>query len=95
MGLRYKLVHEENFSFLKATAAVWSLDDDQLDSYAEVASQETKANVPLDLRDDTPVSGKLGDGQLIQVIIDWLKSDEGKAFLSALFKILLGLLAGL
>lgn len=40
----------------------------------------------------TPV-GKLGDGELLKKIIEWLQSPEGQAFIAALIKILLVLVA--
>jgi hypothetical protein len=42
-----------------------------------------------------PMVGAIGDGSIIQAILDFFKSPEGQALIAALVKMLLGLLAGL
>ena len=39
--------------------------------------------------------GKLGDGTILQAIIDFLKSPQGQQLIAALVKMLISLLAGL
>lgn len=46
--------------------------------------------------DDENVSGVVGgfgDGSVIAAILAWLQSEQGKAFINTIFKLILGLLA--
>lgn len=45
--------------------------------------------------DGVPSQGAIGDGSILKAIGEWLRSDEGKAFISALVQALLMLLMGI
>ena len=91
-----RIVSEEfgrrGFSRRQIVMAVDATDDDAIETAMQVANVSV-ASLPPALREDKPVLGAIGE--FFKVIIDWFKSEEGQAFLAALFKILLGLLTGL
>lgn len=79
---------------LKALRAVRNVGDDEMNSFCAEAAMETGAIMP-----DVAVEagglahfGAIGDGHILKAIMDWLKSPEGQAFISALIKLLLAAL---
>jgi hypothetical protein len=48
--------------------------------------------VAPDLPEDVEVARGLGDGKIIDAILEFLRSEQGKALIDALVRILLGLL---
>lgn len=77
---RRKLL-DMGYSRWQVQDAIDDLDDDVIDVvFSSTATVGTQA---------------IGDGKIIEAILEWLKSEQGKAFIDAILKILLALLSGL
>jgi len=79
--VRQKL-REHGVSRSAINSVIDSVDEDSVAVAAESASVSMSA---------MPV-GKLGDGTILNAIMDFLKSPQGQALIDALMKMLLGLL---
>ena len=80
-NIRLRLaLRTKGYSRSQINFAIDAVDDDMI----AIAMAESGTN-----------ASAIGDGTLIGLIIDWLKSPEGQAFIAALLKMLLGLLMGL
>lgn len=77
-------LRSRGYSFGEINDIVWAADDDVIDAAIEQAE--------LDAPGVKAALGALGDGTIIQAIIDFLKSPAGQALLQALIALLLGML---
>lgn len=82
MKMREKL-KEKGYGPLQIARAMRHVDDEVINSV--MADAETLSGVKV-------VGTAIGDGKIIDAILDWLKSPQGQAFIDALLKLLLGLL---
>lgn len=82
MKMREKL-KEKGYGPLQITRALRHIDDEVING--AMADAETLSGVKV-------VGTAIGDGKIIDAILDWLKSPQGQAFIDALMKLLLGLL---
>lgn len=72
-----RALREQGKSFSEINEAMNLTDNDLIDSVAD--------DVP-------PMVGSIGDGKIIQAIIDFFKSPQGQAIIAALVKMILSLL---
>lgn len=86
-----QIARDKGIGVLKARRLIRQLDDGEVEMAMMQATEEC-GYLPPGI--DT-IQFALGDGSIIQAILDWLRSPEGQAFISALVKILIGLLAGI
>lgn len=82
MKMREKL-REKGYGPLQIARALRHIDDEVINSV--MADAETLSGVKV-------VGTAIGDGKIIDAILEWLKSPQGQAFIDALLKLLLGLL---
>lgn len=75
---------KQGYSFRQINDAMSQVDGQAVDAAAFSAGPDAEKAV-----------GALGDGQIIQAILDFLKSPQGQALLDALVKMLIALLGGL
>lgn len=76
-------LRRKGYSFGQAWDMVDEAEDDVLDELITTAAEQTNAVAAI------------GDGKLLQALLDWLKSEQGAAFLDALLKLLLAMIGGL
>lgn len=82
MKMREKL-REKGYGPLQIARALRQIDDEVINSV--MSDAETLSGVKV-------VGTAIGDGKIIDAILEWLKSPQGQAFIDALLKLLLGLL---
>lgn len=73
-------LRDKGYTFRQINRVIDSVDDDAVSWAMETTQIDASA---------------IGDGTLIDKIFEWFKSPQGQAFLDALLKLLLGLLAGI
>lgn len=73
--------------FFAALRKVRDIDGEDFDACCLQAEAVAAVKIP-----QVTYGSSIGDGHIIQAIIDWLKSPEGQAFIAALIKIILGAL---
>lgn len=74
----------DGYSFRQINDAMSQVDTQAVEAAAFSAGPEVESAV-----------GKLGDGTILQAIIDFLKSPQGQALIDALVKMLIALITGL
>jgi hypothetical protein len=74
----------QGYSFRQINEAMQHVDGQAVSAAAMMAGPEVEGAV-----------GKLGDGTILQAILDFLKSPQGQQLIDALVKMLLALLTGL
>lgn len=79
-----KAFRKQGHGFLKARLMANQATDEVIASV--VADAETLSGAKV-------VGTAIGDGKIIDAILDWLKTPQGQAFIDAILKLLLGLLA--
>lgn len=85
VALRIAL-RQHGLGFYEISQVVAGMDEEDIELAATLSGTSEKVQQLRSLQ-----SG-IGDGSIIRAIWEWLKSEEGKAFLEWLIKILLGLL---
>lgn len=74
-------LRRQGYGFQEINSVIGAVDADEMHATAASISPECAARV-----------GALGDGTIIQAIIDFFKSPQGQELLAALVKMLIGLL---
>lgn len=85
----------EGHSPFKAGRTLRQYFDDAVETAAATAGVAVPAQFSLQDDGGEGLVGAFGDGEIIKAIREWLRSEEGRAFVSTVLKLILAILMGL